>query len=222
MTEEKELTTQVLTVAEGAGRLTVTDQPSFETAGRCLVSIKGMAKEIVSFFEPMKKKAAESHKTIVAAEKSQLAPLLAAETVLKDRMAVWEQAEAARLAEENRKALAEARRAAEDAMLAEAAAMEAEGDQEGAEALLVAPVVPFVIPTQAAPRTAGVGFRYQYSVEISDFKALIEAVVAGKAPMTAIIPNQQMLDGVARSTGGAVTYPGCRVVSRRVVSARGA
>ena len=136
-------------------------------------------------------------------------------------MAVWEQAEAARLAEENHKAMAEARRKAEDAALAEAAALEAEGDTEGAEAILEAPVIATVVPIREAPKAAGVSFRTNWKARVVDPMALLRAVVAGKVPAAAVSVNEAWLNQYARATKGEVPVPGVEFVAERAVAASG-
>jgi len=97
-------------------------------------------------------------------------------------------------------ALEEARELREAAEIAEAAA------DAAMEPVALAP----------APRkAAGVSKRVNYSAEVVDLRALVEAWLAGKAPEACIVPNESYLNGQARLDKDAFALPGCKLVKAR-------
>jgi len=166
---------------------------------------------------------------------------------LGERMATWEQAEARlrreaeaaaqrereRLEREAReqadRVQRELQRAAESQRLAAAVALETQGDRDGAERLIAAPLVvpvvspaPVFVPRPVAPtpKVEGVSFRDAFHAEVYDLLALVKAVAAGQAPLALLHVNTTALNGLARSLKGALVIPGVKVVSDRVAAVR--
>lgn len=207
-----------------ARELVVVDDASYKAAGEQLQVVKRLRNEVAATFGPMKKKAHEAHKEILAQEKKHDDPLIAAERVLKqekiapflDRREQEERAERARLE-------AEARQRDEDARLAEAANLEAAGEREAAERVLDEPAMAPPAPTlPPKPKATGVSTRKAYVVEVVDLMALVRDVAAGKAPINVLVPNESALRKMADALKGDLPYAGVKVTQKRIVSGRAA
>ncbi len=57
-------------------------------------------------------------------------------------------------------------------------------------------------------------------IEVTDMRALAQAIVAGDAPLDLLKPNQIELDRLARSLRGAMAVPGVRAVNDRTTTTR--
>jgi hypothetical protein len=204
-----------------ARKVHVTDIATRDEASENLRAVKGLMAEVTSVFGPMKQKAAEAHKTIVAAEKKQLEPLLLAEAYLKRELGAYEEVQRQARVDEARRLEAEARKRAEEEALLEAIHLEESGAKEEAAAVLAAPIVVApVIRPQEPPKAAGVSYRTLYSAVVTDLGALVKAVAEGKVPLAAIQPNMSVLDAQARSLKDTLAWPGVQVRSETSVSGR--
>lgn len=65
----------------------------------------------------------------------------------------------------------------------------------------------------------GVSERENWSGEVTDKKALIKAVAAGKAPLNLLEVNTKVLNQLARSLKSELNYPGVRAVSKKKLAA---
>lgn len=74
--------------------LKITTAEDFTEAGQRLQQIKGMARRITDFFEPMKQRQDEAKRAILDAEKKLAGPLEQAETMAKHAMLTFQRAEA--------------------------------------------------------------------------------------------------------------------------------
>lgn len=200
-----------------------------------LQGVASAAKAVKALFEAPKRAADQAHKSIVAAEKTLLAPLDSARSVVERKVVSFRaeqqrkaDAEAARLREEARKAEEAQRKrdaeAAELAAIQEAAAREAAGDAAGAAAALdrgaqesaqiqaepIAPVAVTVAPDVA--KVAGVGTQRRWKAEVTDKAALI-AFVASRLDWRHLLDvNLPALNALARSQKQALAIPGVRAV----------
>jgi hypothetical protein len=215
-----ELESRALTWPEQARALVISDDAAFASAGELLKSIKALAREIEDTFGPHKKKASELHRGICAEENKAKAPLAEAESILKRSMATYHEAqERARRAEQMRLE-AEARQREETRRLEEAAAVEAAGDPEEAERILVEkPPLPAYTPPPPVAKVQGVAMREEWSGEVTNLKALVDAIAAGSAPLSLVQINQPVLNGLAKSLKAELAYPGVRAVVRTNVAA---
>ena len=115
-----------------AKSLAIATPEQYATASEQLKGIKALVKEIEASYGPLKQKASEAHKAIVAEEKRQLAPLVDAEATCKTVMLKYTAAEQAKAEAERRRlqAIADEKarveRAALDAAAAKQRAIEAE------------------------------------------------------------------------------------------------
>jgi hypothetical protein len=249
---EKEIKTETLSLAERADNFVITqinNTADFEMAGGLLVSISRARDRIGKSFDPIIKKAHESHKEAIAQKKLLDDPMANAEKQIRGVMGKYEaevQAERQRAAraeqqrqdEERRQAQAKADedrkiqlKADEDARLAHAIALEAEGKKAEAARVLNAPPPPPPPPVQMpattpaiaipeAPKAAGVSFRQNWKARVVDANLLIQAIAAGQQAMNLMVPNQQALDGIAKALKGEARIPGVEFYTETVSSVR--
>lgn len=228
MTQElahQELNAEGRTLQERAGALVITDQPSFERAGVFLRSVKEYLKRVGEVFDPIVRKAHGAWKEALEQQKKLEAPALEAERVLKGMMGHYDM-EQRRLAQEaQRLADAESQRLQDEVTLKAALEAEARGDDQGAARILEAPTppVPIIVPAAIVPPLAkadGVSFRSNYSAEITDLKALVQAVAAGQVPLAYVQGNLPALNQAAKAMKEELRIPGVRVVVERVGTVR--
>lgn len=131
-----------------------------------------------------------------------------------------EQAEAARKAQEEAQAAA----AAGDQEAAAAAMAAAQAAQEqAAVAAMTANVVTVAPAVEAPAKVTGISGRINYSAEVTDLLALVQAVAAGIAPIECLQADAKFLGAQARAFKKAgQLYPGVMAVAERSISARAA
>lgn len=185
--------------------IAVIDPQSYEQAGEILRNIATVKKEIKALFAEPKKKAAEAHKAICAAENEVLAKVTARENEIRQKMSVYWQAEQKRIAAEQERKRKEAEEMARIAAEAEAA-----GDEEtAAEAVAIAAVTEATVTE--APKAAGVSMREVWRAKVVD---------PDKVPREYMIVNQSALDALAKATKGSINIPGVEFVKDIVSSVR--
>jgi len=227
-------------LAKELAGLVVTDTESYQRAGAYLVQVKSFLRRVADLTTPMLIAARANLKAAQEQDAALRKPALEAEMLLKGKMAVFEteererdRAERARVAEAHRKAVVAAEALAQQETArrreeAEAArALDAELAGVPVESVPSAPVVaampapvftppPVITPL---PKAEGVTSREIWGAEVVDFKALVQAVAAGTVEIAVLQPNTTVLNGLARSMREALSIPGVRAVSKRVMAA---
>jgi hypothetical protein len=221
ITPREQAAQEALVVVGRADALVITDKPSYENAREFLLTIKDRQKKLDETFDPIIKKAHQTHSEAVAQKRRFSDPLKLAETALKNRISAFLiSEETKRKAEENRLRLI-AEKEAEERRLADALAAEAEGDLEEAEAIL--DEVPAFVPPPIVSRTVqtgnGIIERETWHFQVDNLKALVGAVSAGKIPLNAILANTVFLGQQARSLKGSMDYPGVKVWATKNIAA---
>lgn len=69
------------------------------------------------------------------------------------------------------------------------------------------------------PKAAGVSHRKTWKARVTDKRALLQAVLDGKAPESLILVDEKKLGQLARSLGQELAYPGVEVYPEAVVAA---
>jgi hypothetical protein len=131
--------------------------------------------------------------------------------------------------EAEQKRLLDAARAAQESGDLEAAADAAQLAQEAASAsadlTAEAQVVQFAPPPVAAlpvvPKIAGVSTAKRWKFEVSSLMELVQAVAAGKAPISYLCADEKAIRGVVNSLKENTAIPGVRVWPENSLSARG-
>jgi len=183
--------------------IAVRDQESLDQAGQLLRDMAAMEKEIRDFFKPLKQKAQEAHKAIVAAEKLKLAPLETANDILRPAIKNY-------LVVEEQKALARdavLQKILEDERLRLAVSASEKGMEEVSEALISAPIF---VPESSAPKTDGISSRPITRYEVFDKRALIRAVSDGLITDDALEVSDKYVEYLIKTRGDGASLPGVR------------
>lgn len=231
------LETEALSWASRARGLAVVDAESCRNASFLLRSVKTLRGQVQAFWTPhyeaaceVKRKAEVARKGLADEQARMEAPLIEAETLLKQNLLAWEAKEERLRIEEERRLQADAQREAEAVTLAAAAAMESEAIatgnaellQEAADILEQPIEAPIVSVVKAVPKVQGVTYRDNWKAHPNiDIRALAAAVAAGTAPLAFLTPNVTAINQFGRATKGVHAVPGVRWFNDRLVAARG-
>jgi hypothetical protein len=201
--DEVTIDRQTTDLAQKCMAIAVCDQESLDHAGQLLRDIAAMEKEIREFFKPLKQKAQEAHKAIVAAEKMKLAPLETANDILRPAIRTY-------LEVEEQKALARdaaLQKMLEDERLRLAVIASEKGMTEVSDALISAPIF---VPESSAPKTEGISSRPITRYEVFDKKALIRAVADGLITDDALEVSDKYVEYLIKTRGDGASMPGIR------------
>lgn len=230
---------RALSLPEQARAIEIRDDAGFASAGEFLLGVKALRAEINSVFDPILKRAFDSHREAVAGKRRVEAPVAEAETIAKRGMAEYQaerecrrrEAEAAARrereraeAEERRKAdeeRARLEREAEERRLAEAVEAEERGDAEAAEQILEAPPEPVFVPEPPAvftpppmpepTKVEGVSFREKWVFAVTNPSAV---------PREYLAVDEKKIGAVVRAMKGETKIPGVRVWAESTVAAK--
>ena len=199
--------------------IVISDQTQYETAATVLMQVKSRFKELETQRKEITGPLDEAKKKIMDLFRIPLDLLSKAESLIKSKMIGYTSEQEQKAAEEQKRLqkLAEAEAEKERKKLqARIDRAEANGKNDKAEELKMAAeniqtmVVPVIAPQIETPK--GVSFREQWSAEVIDFKLL---------PDEYKIPNEKVLNKMAQATRGAVSIPGVRFKSEKILSSRG-
>lgn len=198
-------------LAANARAFVITGNEKLQAAGEMLRGIKRLRAEVDAAFDPIIKRAHETHREAISQKKQAEGPLVDAESIIKGKICAYQAEEARKAAEEQARLRREAERLAEEAKLALALELEAAGETEAAEvALDAAPMI--IVPVPAAPpKVAGVSTREAWGYNITD---------AAKIPREYLIPDLSKIGAVVRAMKGQTNIPGVSVYREDIVSAR--
>lgn len=205
-------------------------------AAEILKDIARKKSKIEEAFKPSVKAAFAAHRSLTQLVSTLTDPLIKADKLFRSKMVAYTD-ELKRQSEETER---EEREAAEaiaredqqresDRLAAEAAEMEKSGDTLGAEATFAeaqnvasAPLyVPPIAVTSTIPKVQGVSTRGDWTIDDDvDVMALCKAVVDGKAPLMAILPNMAYLRQRAKSDKGMFAIPGVRAYDKGGMTVR--
>lgn len=218
--DQNEINERALTVPEKARAITINSNEDYVQAGEILLVIKDLRKEIDTYFDPIIKKAFDSHKEAVAQKKRAEAPLVEAEGIIKPKIAAY-LAEQERIRREEERRLQEiARREEEERRLAEAIKAEEEMKKAGmareeaakqAAVILEKPihVAPVVVP-KVVPKVQGVSTSKRWT-----FRIVNPAII----PREYLMVDEQKIGSVVRAMKEKTNIPGIEVYSEDIVSA---
>lgn len=212
----QELESKALVIPTQAQSIVVASSADMEMADRFNQSVKAMVKEVDAVFEPLAKKAFESHRAITGKWNEIKKPLNEAIENVTRKVRGY-------IAEENRKKEAEearlrevARKQEEERRLAEALELEKEGRKEEAAAIIEEPMT-IVTPTvrvdvpkydarQYRPPTPKARIKEPYA---NSMFLLIQWVANGRPDcQDYLLPNEKVLNAKAKSMGKAMNIPG--------------
>lgn len=214
---------RVITLADQALALEVTDQQTYDRAAQAVLGVAQLRTEIVAHHAPMKRSAYDAWQAVIAQEKKLLDPVTEAESIYKRRLAAY--------ATEQRRIEDEARAQAER----EAAALAAEqrereiehAEASGADAQEVAaicaeplPVVMPETPERTFQKAAGISTAANWKGTCTSLLQLIKAIAEGKANQNLVSENQPAINQLARATRGTLQVPGIRFYNEPSVRVR--
>jgi len=167
--ETTELQTQALTVLDQAKAMpAVTTDTAYAQAGEFIMAGKQLIAKITAAHKPSIDAAHQAHKAAIALRDSHIEPINAALAIVQPLALAYKQeqdrkaaAEAARIAEEQRKAR-------EEAAIKDAEFLEAWGDQDGADAVIAKATAPTrIVPVApAVPKVAGLYTRKVWKARV--------------------------------------------------------
>jgi len=220
--KQTEVWRRAATWPERAQGLQIRNVPDLDFAALALNGIKDLRKEVAETFDPVVQAAYAAHKAATAARKKVDEPLDQAERTIKGKIGDY-QSGLRRIAEEQeRKALEaeEARLAAERECEIEQAETEGRSVEE-VRMIVAAPLPVAVVAPLPALKVAGVSIGTDYSAEVENLVLLVAHVARNPGMIGLLQANLPALNGMARSTKGAIQIPGVRIVAKPRVSARG-
>lgn len=200
-----------------ANEVKITNQLTYEKSCDFLKIVKGLQKKIEESFNPIVQKAHSAWKESISQRDKHLNPVKSAEQLVKEKINSYL---AYREMERRREELklrqeAEARAQKERERLAERAdKWEEKGKTEKAEDLKeqaeqVEALTPVVMPN--VQKVNGISTRKVWKAKVINFD---------KLPSAYKLPNQQLLDSVARTTKGNQQIEGVEFYSENIVTSR--
>ena len=216
-------------VVAQANQIVVKDAEQYEFACSFLTLVANRKKQVADVFDPIVKKAYDTHKEAVAQKKKFMEPLEQAEISVKSKVTVWRQEEDRKRRQEELRLAEEARKKQEEEALAEAAQLEASGDKELADLVLEnaaqAPAPVVSVPT-SVPKFDGVASRTNWKwrkkgSELDAIKTLVKAAAADDRLLGFLQFNETAIGSVVRSQKSLTNIPGVEAYSENSVSVRG-
>lgn len=215
-------------VVSQAQQISIASTEDYEDACTFLQFIAGRKKQVDEVFDPIVKKAHETHKEAVAQKKKVMDPLVMAELTVKGKVRSYsDEQERIRKAEEIR-LQAEAKAAADAAALVEAAQLEAQGDKELADLVIenaASAPAPVVVLPPATPRVSGVStrsnwkFRYRNG-ELASLKELVQAAAKDDSLLAYLTHKDTAIGPVVKAQKSLTNIPGIEVYDEGSVSVR--
>lgn len=209
--ETKEVDQRANEALSIANELKIRDSQTYQTACDFLKSLKTIEKDINATFDEPIRRAFEAHRSIVGAKKKHFEPIEQAERIVKPKIAAYQEEQERIRREEERRLQEEARKQAEEDALAQAAELEAQGDKEGAEALISEPVAPppVVLP-KSTPKVAGIATREVWQWRMID---------SNKLPRQFLKVDEQKISQIVRAMKSATSIPGIEVYAEKQIAA---
>jgi hypothetical protein len=206
-----ELATQVAEIA-------ITNQIEYETAAEFLKRIKGQQTEISETFDPIIKKAHETHQESLAQKNKYFVPLKNAEGKIKKLMVDYTTAQElkAKLEQKKLQDIADAEAKKQQKILDEKIARaQASGKTEKVEELIEKKenVVPITVPVIASQIETPKGISFK-----DNWKAII--IDANLIPREWCMPDEKALNIFAKSTKGTKQIPGVEFKCEKILNSR--
>lgn len=216
-----ELAAEAKRALDLASAVVIDSDPMLELAAGELREIKAKAKALEERRVAITRPLDAAKKQVLDLFRGPLDTLARAESAYKGAIAGYQRrVEAERRAEAAR--LADLQRKESEKLLAQATKAELAGKHERAAELAAradAAMMVAVAPVDA-PKAAGISTRKTYRAIVTDFPALLQFVLATPAFANLVLPDESALNALARAQKEGFSIPGCRLVVEDVVSAR--
>lgn len=191
----------------------ITTSEEAENANNLGRMLQAASKDSESFFKPIKQQIDSFKKPVLEDEKKFTSPIDEEKRRLGSLITEWNEKLRKEREEEERKAREAAEKAAREEMLARAIELEQSGETEAAEHVLEEPIMAPVIVQSAAPvKVSGQVEKTVYKAQVIDVKALLKAVLEGRAPMACITVDEGFLNRKAGLDKEGFNVPGCRLI----------
>lgn len=223
--EVAKLVPQVVSQAQA---ITIANADDHEMACAFLTFVATRKKQIDEVFDPIVKKAHETHKEAVAQKKKVLDPLVMAEANVKGKIVTYD-AEQQRLRKEREDAEAAAlRQQQQEAAIAEAQELEASGDKELADLVLetaAAAPPPVVVLPPAVQKQEGVAMTTTWKWrfvgdEQKALKALVQAAAKDDSLLGYLCVNESAVGTNVRAQKKFTKIPGIEAYPHTGVAVR--
>ena len=198
----KEIAEKTNSIIEQGSSIKIIESGTLKIASEILRSIKLFIVEVKNTFEPMKKKAWEAHKEIVAQEKKHLKPLEEVEKNIKQKMGRYHHEEEERINKEKEKIRQELKLLEEERKIKEALLFEEVGNVEKAEEILNSEIIIPEVFTENKTNIPGVSYTKIYKFRIIDVDQI---------PRKLLIPDEKRIGQIVRALKEDAKIPGVEV-----------
>ncbi len=207
--DNKELITKSLDLKAQFQAIAITDNMSYELAGKIAVEIKTWIKTVEAKFQESCDAAFRAHRAITSFKNETLKPYQDLQAEVNRSMTTYRIKVEEKRQEEARKAAEKARIEAEAARKAEVKAAEKAGDKEGAKNLKQAPIIPVSAPPKTAepPKIKGMAVRKIWDFTVTD---------ENKIPRKFFVLDETAIRGVVKSLGDKHGIPGITAFQKEV------
>ena len=200
-------------------KIVIANQTDYETAAEFLKRIKGQQAEISETFDPIIKKAHETHQESLAQKAKYFVPLKDAEGKIKKLMVDYTAAQElkAKVEQKRLQDIADAEAKKQQKILDEKIARaEASGKTEKVEELIEKKenVIPIIVPVIAPQINTPSGISYK-----DNWKAII--IDANIVPREWCVPDEKSLNAFAKSSKGTKQIPGVEFKCEKILNSRG-
>jgi len=207
-----EMSKQMSETLRWAEALVVNDARSYETAIERLKVVKSFYNRAVDFFRPMKKKADETKRAILDAERKIIGPLAQAEEIAKIKCLTYQrkQEESAEKERQRLQAIEDERaRKEKERLEREAARLKSPEKKEERLEQAAAVTAPVVEVAAEIPKVAGAAARKTWKHEIIDLNKFFGFVIDSRRT-DLVLPNEKVLAAYAKAMGEQAQIPGVR------------
>jgi len=192
---------QASIVIDQAKTIKVETRELYDVANAYTKAGKDLGEKIVTFCEPLRKKADELHKMVTRNKKKHLKPIEDAIDIFKSKTTSWYMEEQRKVREQEEKIRREAIRQQEEARLKEAEELEKNGEAEKAEEILSAPILAPVFKPQKIEKPEGVSYHDNWKFEIVD---------ESKIPRDYLMPDEKEIGRTVKARKEKTNIPGIR------------
>lgn len=206
-----ELRADITPITERSQTLMVSTAAERTVAVDFLKDIKSMQKRVTEFFSPMKDAVHKAWKAVTEKESTMLSPLKDVESVVKQRVLVFDDTEERVRLDKQRKLQADAdenARKEKERLEREAAKLKTPELREQRMAQAAAVTAPVVIVATITVKQKGESTRKTWKARLVDKNALVKSATSSDLAMSILIFDQAAANKLAISTKGAVAVPG--------------
>lgn len=198
----------------------IQDEMTYQNGASFVKEIKKSQKTWISFVSPFVASAKDNHKKAVQLRDGISLTYEKAIRMVGSALDRYEFDANQKKRQEDERNRREAQNKIDDAKLELAEEAEKGGDQQRAETILDTKIE--VPPMNSAPvaKAQGISYTVRWAAQITDLRALVEAVAAHKVPIETLVPNMIFLNQQARSFKDKLSIPGIQAVSARSTNIR--